>query len=150
MGTEEGERLIYKVAKQRAGPRRDIGEMSVIKDQTGDMLTDEVKIKESWREYFSNLLNVENAREQLGEVPAVEGPVHEIQREEVKNAIERMKKGKAPGYSGLPIDLIKHLWESGVDMMNKIVKRVWEEELMTEEWKKSEIVPIYKQKGDPL
>ena len=63
MGTEEGERLIYKVAQQRATSRRDIGEVNVIKDQTGDMLTDEVKIKERWREYFSNLLNVENARE---------------------------------------------------------------------------------------
>ena len=110
------------------------------------MLTDEVKIKERWREYFSNLLNVENAREQLGEVPAVEGPVQEISREEVKKAIESMKKGKAAGCSGLPIDLIKHLGESGVDMMHELLKRVWEEEQMPEEWKKSEIVPIYNQK----
>ena len=40
MGTEEGERLIYKVAKQRARSRRDTGEVNVIKDQTGEMLTD--------------------------------------------------------------------------------------------------------------
>ena len=58
------------------------------------MLTDEVKINERWREYFSNLLNVENAREQFGEVPAVEGPVQEISREDVKKATESMKKGK--------------------------------------------------------
>ena len=109
------------MAQQRARSRRDIGEVNVIKDQTGDMLTDVVKIKERWREYFSNLLNVENAREELGEVPAVEGPVHEISREEVKNAIERMKKGKAPGCSGLPIDLIKHKGESGVVMMHEIL-----------------------------
>ena len=114
------------------------------------MLTDEVKINERWREYFSNLLNVENAREQFGEVPAVEGPVQKISREEVKKAIESMKKGKAACCSGLPIDLIKHLGESGVDMMHEILKRVREEEHMPEEWKKSEIVPIYNQKGDPL
>ena len=71
-----------------------------------------VKIKERWREYFSNLLNVENAREQLGEVPAVEGQVQEISREEVKKAIESMKKGKAAGCSGFTIDLIKHLGQS--------------------------------------
>ena len=53
MGTEEGEQLIYKVAKQRARSRRDIGEVNVIKDQSGDMLTDEVKIKERWRESIS-------------------------------------------------------------------------------------------------
>ena len=35
-------------------------------------------------------------------------------------------------------------------MMHEILKRVWEEEQMPEEWKKSELVPIYKQKGGPL
>ena len=86
MGIEEGERMIYKVTNQRARSRRDIEELNVIKDQIGEMLTDEVKIKERWREYFSNKLSVENTREQLGEVPAVEGPVQEISREEVKKA----------------------------------------------------------------
>ena len=149
MGTEEGERKIYKVAKQRARPRRDIGEVNGIKDQIGEMLTDEVNIKERWRENFNNLLTVENAREQLGEVPAVEGPVLEISREEVKKAIESMKKGKAAGCSGLPIDLIKHLGESGVDRMHAILKRVLEVEQMPEEWKKSEIVPHIQAKGGP-
>ena len=32
-GTEEGERMIYRVAKQRARSRRDVGEVNVIKDQ---------------------------------------------------------------------------------------------------------------------
>jgi len=96
------------------------------------MLTDEVKFKERWRQYFSNVLNVENAREQLGEVPAVEGPVQEISIEEMKKAIERIKKGTASGWSGLPIDLIKHLGGSEVDMMHEILKRVWEEEQMPE------------------
>ena len=76
MGTEEGERVIYKV----------------ITNQIWEMLTDEVKIKEKWREYFNNLLNVENDREQLREVPAVEGPVQEISRKEVNKAIESMTK----------------------------------------------------------
>ena len=87
--------MIYKVAKQRARSRRDIGEVNVIKDQIWEMLTDEVNIKERWREYFSNLLNVENAREQLGEVPAVEGPVQEISREEVKKATVEHEQGKS-------------------------------------------------------
>ena len=75
--------------------------------------------------------------------------MHEISREELKKAIERMKKGKAPGCSGLPTDLIKHLGESGVDMMHGILKRVWEEEQMPEEWKKSEIVPHIQAKTGP-
>ena len=136
MGTEEVERMIYKVAKQRAISRRDTGEVNMTRDNIGEMLTDEVNIKERGREYFSNLLNIENAREQLGGVPAVEGQVQEISREDEKKATESMKKGKAAGCSGLTIDLIKHLGES--------LKRVWEEKQMPEEWKKREIIPIYK------
>ena len=51
----------------------------------------------------------------------------------MKKAIESMKKGKAAGCSGLPIDLIKHLGENGVDMMHEILKKVLEEEQMPEE-----------------
>ena len=64
----------------------------------------------------------------------------------MKKAIYSMKKGTPAGSSGLPIDLIKHLGESGVDMMHEILTRVWEEEQMTEEWEKSEIVQT---KGAP-
>ena len=65
-------------------------------------------------------------RQGTGKVPAVEWPVQEISRDEVKKTIECMKKGKAAGCSCLPIDFIKHLGESGVDMMYEILKRVWE------------------------
>ena len=34
-GTDEGEWIIYKVAKQRTRSRRDIGEVNAIKDQMG-------------------------------------------------------------------------------------------------------------------
>ena len=102
--------------------------------------------------YFNNLLKVENAREQLGEVPAVEGPVQEISREEVQKATE-CEEGKSSRMLR-PADRLDQtptqVRESGVDMMHEILKRVWEEEQMPEEWEKSEIVPIYKQKGDPL
>ena len=48
------------------------------------------------------------------------------------------EEGEAAGCSGLPIDLIKHLGKSGVDMMHEILKRVWEEERMPQ-WEKSEM-----------
>ena len=150
LGTKEGEKIIYKVAKQRKNERKDIGELSVIKDQAGNLLIEEEKVKERWGEYFDNLLNVENTREQLEELAEVEGPIRPVTRKEVKEAISNTKSGKATGCSGLGVDLIKHLGESGIDMMHEILKRVWEEEKMPEEWEKSEIVPIFKQKGDPL
>ena len=52
----------------------------------------------------------------LGKVPAVDGPVQEISRKEVKKAIKSMKKGKC---SSFPILLVRHLGDSGVDMMHE-------------------------------
>ncbi|GFR73286.1 RNA-directed DNA polymerase from mobile element jockey-like [Elysia marginata] len=122
----------------------------VIKDQQGEVLTDGEKIKERWREYYTTLLNKENQRDELEDIPPVEGPIEELTRKEIIDAIKAMKKGKAARCSGVSTDMIKVLEESGVDIMVDIIETVWEEEEMPEDWKQSEIVPIYKQKGDPL
>ena len=148
--TREGEKTIYRIAKQRAEAKRDIKEKKVIKDQQGEVLTDGEKIKERWGEYYTTLLNKENQRDELEDTPPVEDPVEELTRKEIKDAIKAMKKGKAAGCSGVSADMIKILEKSGVDTMVDIIGTVWEEEEMPEDWKQSEIVPIYKQKGDPL
>ena len=122
----------------------------MIKDPQGEVLTDGEKIKESWREYYTTLLNKENQRDELEDTPPVEGPIEELTRKEIKDAIKAMKKGKAAGCSGVSVDMIKILEESWVDTMVDIIETVWEEEETPEDWKQSEIVPIYKQKGDPL
>ncbi|GFS10824.1 endonuclease-reverse transcriptase HmRTE-e01 [Elysia marginata] len=146
LDTREGEKTIYRIAKQRAEAKRDIKEIKVIKDQQGEVLTDGEKIKERWREYYTTLLNKENQRDELEDIP----PIEELTRKEIIDAITAMKKEKAAGCSGVSADMIKALEESGADIMVDIIGTVWEEKEMPEDWKQSEIVPIYKQKGDPL
>ena len=107
-------------------------------------MTDREKIKQRWREYYTALLNKENQRDELEDTPQVEGPIEELTRKEIKDAIKAMKKGKAEGCSGVSADMIKILEESGVDTMADIIGTVWEEEEMPEDWKQSNIVPIYK------
>ena len=67
LDTPEGEKIIYRVAKARNEGRKDVGEISIIKDQNGNMLTKEEDIKRRWQEYFSNLLITENEYEELSE-----------------------------------------------------------------------------------
>ena len=150
METPEGEKTIYKITKQKMKSQKDIGEMVVIKDQIGNILTEADKIRGRWREYFNQLLNIENSRDPLHEVKPVEGPIENIKETEVKKAVERMKKGKATGCSGLSVDLMSSLGEQGLRMMTEMMEAVWREGKIPREWEKSEIVPIYKQKGDPL
>ena len=61
-----------------------------------------------------------------------------------------MKAGKAGGCPGLTIDMIKALDELGDEMMFNLLKTIWEEENITNEWENRKVVPIYKQKGDSL
>ena len=61
-----------------------------------------------------------------------------------------MKSNKAAGCSGLVVELFKALDELGMDIIHSIMESIWEEEAMPEDWEKSIIVPIYKQKGDPM
>ena len=42
------------------------------------------------------------------------------------------------------------LGEQGLRMMTEMMEAVWREGKIPRGWEKSEIVPIYKQKGDPL
>ena len=108
LDTREGEKTIYRIAKQRAEAKRDIKEIKVIKDQQGEVLTDGEKIKERWREYYTTLLNKENQRDELEDTPPVEGPIEELTRKEIKDAIKAMKKGKAAGCSGISAVMIKN------------------------------------------
>lgn len=61
--TKEGEAEIYKVAKQRTRAEKDVGEMTVIRNQRGDIETNEDKIKDRWAEYFNKLLNEKNEQQ---------------------------------------------------------------------------------------
>ena len=107
MDTSEGEERIYKIAKQREETQRDTGSMTVIKDSSGNILTGDELIKTRWREYFKQLLNVENERETLYQVSPTEGPTQNITAAEIKTALKKMKKGKATGCSEVSIDMIQ-------------------------------------------
>ena len=150
METREGEKVIYKITNERKKQRQDLGQLNVIKDVDGNLLHRDEDIKRRWKEYFEELLNMENAREELQEVQRVEGPVMEIQETEVMRALRKMKNGKSPGPSELQIEMIKILGEEGKYWMLDLLKAIWEEEVMPRDWEESQMVYIFKQKGDIL
>lgn len=73
-----------------------------------------------------------------------------ISKEEIRKAISEMKSGKAAGCSGIVVELIKALDEIDIEMNHSIMESIWEEEDIPGDWEMSIIVPLYKQKGDPV
>ena len=59
-----------------------------------------------------------------------------ISKEEVKNALRRMKKGKAVEPDELPVEVWKCMKEMGIVFLTRLFKRLLMGERMPEEWRR--------------
>ena len=147
--TEAGQKELYRLAKQRERAGKDVQLVKVIKDENGVLLSSEEDVRQRWKNYFEKLMNEENERERRengGET--VSSHVRRITKDEVKAAMKRMKHGKTVGPDDIPIEAWKALGDIGVNFLTKLFNQILETEEMPEEWRKSILVPIYKNKGD--
>ena len=102
---------------------------------------DDLKILERWREYYQKLMNGDNPREGRNEQQAeVEGDITEITSAEIEMALRNMKNGKA----------WKSLGRTGVNFLKEALNKITDEEKIPDIWRKSILIPIYKNKGDIL
>jgi hypothetical protein len=152
LGTKEGEKDIYRIARTRERKTRDINQIKCIKDGTDRLLVKDEEIKDRWREYFDKLFNGEN-----------EGPTFElddsfndtnrrfvrrIQEVEIGEALKRMKGGKSMGPDGIPVEVWRCLGERAVVWSTKLFNLIFRSNKMPEEWRRSILVPIFKNKRD--
>ena len=71
-----------------------------------------------------------------------------VSRKEVKNALRRMKKGKAIGPDELPVKVWKCMGEMEIKFLIRLFNRLLLGERMPAEWRRSVLIPIYKNKVD--
>ncbi|KAK3520904.1 hypothetical protein QTP86_003763 [Hemibagrus guttatus] len=149
LDTREGEKDLYRLARQRDRDGKDVQQVRVIKDRDGRVLTSEESVQRRWKEYFEELMNEEHEREKRVEgVNSVEQKVDKIRKDEVRKVLKRMKSGKAVGPDDIPVEVWKCLGEAAVGFLASSFNRVLESERMPEEWRRSVLVPIFKNKGD--
>ncbi|KAK3547746.1 hypothetical protein QTP86_028818, partial [Hemibagrus guttatus] len=149
LDTRGGQKDLYRLARQRDRDGKDVQQVRVIKDRDGRVLTSEESVQRRWKEYFEELMNEENEREKrVEEVNSVEQKVDKIRKDEVRKALKRMKSGKAVGPDDIPVEVWKCLGEAAVEFLTSLFNRVLESERMPEEWRRSVLVPIFKNKGD--
>ena len=102
-----------------------------------------------WKEYFEKLMNEENNRDpSTEEAEVVNEEVNCVSKEEVKNALRRMKKSKAVGPEELPVEVWKCKGKMGIKVLTRLFNRQLMGEQMPEEWRRSVLIPINKNKGD--
>ncbi|KAK3536474.1 hypothetical protein QTP86_013795, partial [Hemibagrus guttatus] len=127
LDTREGEKDLYRLARQRDRDGKDVQQVRVIKDRDGRVLTSEESVQRRWKEYFEELMNEENEREKRVEgVNSVEQKVDKIRKDEVRKALKRMKSGKAVGPDDIPVEVWKCLGEAAVEFLVNLFNRVLE------------------------
>ncbi|KAK3550442.1 hypothetical protein QTP86_025682 [Hemibagrus guttatus] len=127
LDTREGEKDLYRLARQRDRDGKDVQQVRVIKDRDGRVLTSEESVQRRWKEYFEQLMNEENEREKRVEgVNSVEQKGDKIRKDEVRKALKRMKSGKAVGPDDILVEVWKCLGEAAVDFLTSLFNRVLE------------------------
>ena len=113
------------------------------------MMVNSEAVLKRWKEYFEKLMNEENNKDPRTEQSeVVNEEVNCVSREEVKNALRRIKKGKAVGPDELPVEVWKCMGKMGIEFLTRLYNRPLMGERMPEEWRRSVLIPIYKNKGD--
>ncbi|XP_069985581.1 uncharacterized protein [Penaeus vannamei] len=98
-------------------------------------LNEEEKIRDRWKSDFESLLNEENPRADFDEAAPKFGVTCDINRQEVKEALRKMKNGKATGPDNIPAEVWKCLGDKGIDMLWDLMTKVYEELKIEEELK---------------
>jgi len=117
----------------------------IVKDKKGEFVADPHSIMARWRNYFSQLLNVNEYNDvRQAEIHTVKPLVPEPSAFEVELAIGKLKNYKSPGTDQIPAEFIKVRGRTIRCAIHKLIISVWNKEELPEEWKESIIVPIYK------
>ncbi|KAL6557759.1 Protein Ycf2 [Orobanche minor] len=61
---------------------------------------------------------------------------------------QKMGSKKAEGPDGIPIEVWRCLGERGIDWLTMLFNKIWRSNKMPSAWRKSILVPLYKNKGD--
>jgi hypothetical protein len=66
----------------------------------------------------------------------------------VKEALKKMKIGKALGPDDIPIEVWRCLRDIAIVWLTKLFNTIFRSNKMPDEWRRSILVPIFKNKGD--
>jgi len=115
--------------------------LSVVKNDIGEKVVHPKEVLDLWKEHFEAHLNtsfphdinaINDLEPEENELPS--GPhENEINKDEVRSAIRKMKKKKTPGSDEITTEVIKAGGDSMVDMLHKIFNVIWRSEMTPSE-----------------
>ena len=110
---------VYRLANQFRRKNTDVVGDKSVKNDAGEMSMSKDSKQKAWLEHYQRLLNIEFDwdPDHMSYQPPVEGPPIPITIDMVKKAISQMKAGKAPGPSGIVVEMIRAAGDMGASMI---------------------------------
>jgi hypothetical protein len=109
-----------------------------VKDEDGDLLADSHNILNRWKNYISQLLNVDNVSDvRQIEVHNADPLVPDPSRLEAEIAIAKLKKYKLSGGDQIPAELIQAGGEILLSAIHKRINSVCNKEELPDQWRES-------------
>ncbi|GJY92521.1 retrovirus-related pol polyprotein LINE-1 [Tanacetum coccineum] len=71
-----------------------------------------------------------------------------INQAEVRTTLQKMGRNKAVGPDQIPIEAWRSLGDEGIFWLTSLFNKIFTSAKMPEEWRLSEVIPIFKNKGD--
>ena len=150
---EGNKKMFWKEVKRVRKGEQAIEEM--VKDVNGQILRDGVEVRRRWAEYFEQVLNDTDVWEANINVVGnwrmpVLGDLNErtISLEEVGEAVNKMKSGKAPGVDGFPVECLEKGGMAVLEWLVRLLNLSFHMGVVPMDWRGACIVPLYRGKGD--
>ncbi|XP_072398283.1 uncharacterized protein [Diabrotica undecimpunctata] len=109
-----------------------------IKEKEGHLLHDNDHILDRWKQYFEDLLNIQNdvdiITEEPEQVEQEEQILYKITITETKEIIQKLKKGKAAGFDKITAEMLKNMGDKGIELLTKVYNRGWSESQIPKDW----------------
>ena len=145
---------LYRLANQfrKENADADVVGDKPVKNDAGEMSMSDDSKQKAWLEHYQRLLNAEfdwNPNHLSDESP-VEGPPISITIDMVKKTISQMKAGKAPGLSGILVEIIRAACDMGASMIRHLAAAIIRDGKVPSDWEQSFIVCLYKGKKGAL
>ena len=121
-----------------------------IKDKDGNTLKTTEDQLNRWAQHFEELLN-RPPPSNPPDIPEAEFdlPINTEKptRDEIRRAIKQTRNGKAAGPDDIPGEAMKGDINTSTEILYGLFEKIWEEEVIPEEWKEGHLIKIQK-KGD--
>lgn len=140
-------RAIKNMRKEKTCP------LKHIKDKQGNIIKEDGKIMERWKEHFQELLNSEQDNMGPAEERHIEAGVEEVEvpeeitLQELQNALRMLKCGKAAGHDKISPEMLKYMGPVSERILLNIINEAWKTKSIPQDWEVAVIIPIFK-KGD--